>query len=173
MRKSALLTAFSVVALLSTASIAGAAPKKTCDEAAVASAKAAIDETCPCAGPLDSSGGTVPWKNHGQYMKCIAKARKAEARAAHMKLNCLNSVIPCAAGSTCGKSDAVACINTTGACVGDPDSGDGTAEGACENDPTKLCNTDADCSVATCSVMSPEDCTASGGSAATGTCCSQ
>jgi hypothetical protein len=174
MRKIALLGAFSVVAVLSAASVATAAPKKTCDEAAVASAKAAIDAACPCAGPSDGNGGTVSWKNHGQYMKCINKARKTEAHNAGMKSNCLNSVVPCAAGSTCGRSDAVACIDTIdGNCSNDPIPADGTAEGTCDNDPTKPCDTNADCPVATCSVLSPEDCTASGGSAATGTCCSQ
>ena len=27
-----------------------------------------VDATCPCAGPDDGAGGTIAWKNHGQYV---------------------------------------------------------------------------------------------------------
>ena len=172
MKKLGFLYALSIsVILAGTTCVASA--KQTCDETAVASAKAAVDAACPCAGPSDGNGGTVAWKNHGQYVKCVSKARNAAARQAHVRQQCLNSVVPCAAHSTCGKSDAVACINTTGTCLNDPTPGDTVKEGTCDNDSSKPCDTDADCSLATCAVMSPEDCTVSGGSAALGTCCSQ
>jgi len=171
--KFGVMFAFSVfVGIAATATVASAA-KKTCDATAVAAAREAIDAACPCAGKADGAGAVVPWKNHGQYVKCVAKARGRAARQAQVRPQCLNSVVPCAAHSTCGKSDAVACINTTGTCLDDPTPGDTLPEGTCDNDSAKACDTDADCSQATCAVMSADDCAASGGSAADGTCCSQ
>ena len=169
------LYVFSMLALLvATTGIANAKPnKKTCDGTAVASAMAAVDAACPCAGRSDGIGGTVPWKNHGQYVSCVAKARKTAAKGGGMHQQCLKSAVVCASHSTCGKSDAVACINTTGTCLNDPAPGDSTAAGTCDNDSTKACDTDADCSVAMCSVSSAEECALTGGTAASGTCCSQ
>jgi hypothetical protein len=164
MKKTGWMSAFSFFALLGMAGVAAAAP--TCDETAVASAKTAIDTDCPCAGLSDGNGGTVPWKNHGQYVRCVTKAKKTEALNAGVARQCLKDVVPCAANSTCGKSnDDVACAtNSVGTCQGD---------GTCENDPGKICAADIDCSVSSCAVMSPDECTSAGGSDATVTCCSQ
>jgi hypothetical protein len=172
MKKTGWISAFSFFTLLAVAGVAAAA-QPTCDETAVASAKAAIDLDCPCAGLPDGNGGTVPWKNHGQYVRCVTKARKTEALNAGVARQCLKGVVPCAANSTCGKSSAVACVTTSGTCLNDPTPGDTVAEGTCDNDPTKACDTDQDCSVASCAVMSPDECTLAVGSAAIGTCCSQ
>jgi len=173
MKKLGVMFVFSIFAMIAANARIASAAKKTCDATAVAAARAAVDAACPCAGKPDGAGGVVAWKNHGQYVKCVTKARTAAARQAQVRQQCLNSVVPCAAHSTCGKSDAVACINTTGTCLNDPVAGDTLAEGTCDNDTAKACDTDADCSQATCAVMSEEECTASGGSAADGTCCSQ
>jgi hypothetical protein len=172
MKKTGWMNALSFFGLLAMAGVASAA-QPTCDEIAVASAKTAIDTDCPCAGLLDSTGVTVPWKNHGQYVRCVTKAKKTEARNAGVARQCLKGVVPCAANSTCGKSSAVACVTTSGTCLNDLNPGDTVAEGTCDSDSTKACDTDADCSVASCSVMSPDECELAVGSAATGTCCSQ
>src|SRR5262245_55960189 len=171
MRKTAWISV-SIFTLLALARL-GAAAEATCDEISVASAKAAIDADCPCAGLPDGDGGTVPWKNHGQYVRCVTKAKKTEARNANVGRQCLKGAVPCAANSTCGKSSAVACVTTSGTCLNDPSPGDAVAAGICDNDSVKGCDTDADCSVASCAVMSSDECTVAGGSAATGTCCSQ
>jgi hypothetical protein len=163
MKKTGWMSALSFFALLAMAGVASAAP--TCDEFAVARAKTAIDLDCPCAGLPNDIAGTVPWKNHGQYVRCVTKAKKTEAQNASVARQCLKDVVPCAANSTCGRSsDDVACVTTSGACQSD---------GTCDNDPTKTCATNTECSVASCAVMSPDECTSAGGSDATVTCCSQ
>jgi hypothetical protein len=150
-----------------------------CDAPEVTAAKAAIDADCPCAGTpgdADSMGvpTVVPWKNHGEYVSCIARARSAEARNSGVSMRCLVKVVPCAAQSNCGKTDDISCITVTpGVCVGDPLPGDLSQEGACENDTTVLCDTDADCSQSSCAVMNETDCFAADGEPAVGTCCSQ
>ena len=175
MKKFGMMLAVSIfMGLAATATIANAKkPTTTCDGSAVAAARQAIDAACPCAGKPDGAGGVVAWRNHGQYVSCVTKARKNAARGGNLGQQCLNSAVPCASQSTCGKSDAVACINTIGTCLDDPIPGDTLQEGACDNDSSKPCDTDADCSQAICSVMSAADCAATGGSAADGTCCSQ
>jgi hypothetical protein len=172
MKKTRWMSALSFFALFAVARVAAAA-QPSCDETAVTSVKAAIDADCPCAGLPDGNGGSVPWKNHGQYVRCVTKAKKTEALNAGVARQCLKGVVPCAANSTCGKSNAVACVTTSGTCLNDPTPGDGVAQGTCDNNSTTVCDTDADCSVASCSVMSPDECTLALGSAATGTCCSQ
>ena len=69
-----------------------------------------VDATCPCAGPDDGTGGTIAWKNHGQYVRCVAHAVRDAARSLGVKRRCGHGFVPCAARSTCGKDGAVACI---------------------------------------------------------------
>jgi hypothetical protein len=186
MKSSRWILTLPVLAVLAWAATADA-KQPTCDPTAIAAAKAAVDAACPCAGQPDGLGGTVPWKNHGQYVKCVAKATKSQSKGAGVARKCVKDVVPCAANSTCGKTDDVACIITTGTCgfVGTCTGGQGcqldtdcpigetcTLVGTCDNE-AKVCTTDADCSVQSCAVMSAEECTLSQGSAATGTCCSQ
>jgi len=161
MKKTEWMSALSFFALLAMAGVAAAAP--TCDETAVALAKTAIDADCPCAGQSGDNGGTVPWKNHGQYVRCVTKAKKAQALT--VARQCLKDVVPCAANSTCGKSsDDVACVTTTS----------GTCQNGFCDDATTTCGGDSDCPVvASCAAMSPDECTSAGGSDATVTCCSQ
>jgi hypothetical protein len=161
-----IVPALSVLAVLTWAATTAAKPP-TCDVTAIADAKLAVDATCPCAGKPDGLGGTVPWKNHGQYVSCVTRATKAEAKGAGVARQCLRDVVPCAAHSTCGKSaDAdIACSTLTpGTC---------TPQGTCDNDATKTCTTDADCSVQSCAVMSAEECATATGSEATVSCCSR
>lgn len=135
---------------------------KGCDVAASSAIQAFVDIECPCDGVDDGAGGTVAWKNHGRYVRCVARAVKAAAREAGVKRRCVRSLVPCAAWSTCGKRNAVTCVvPTLGACV----------DGLCDGDADAPCTTDVDCASSTCSVTNAEDCAAAGGTAGSGSCC--
>jgi hypothetical protein len=138
---------------------AGGAP---CDPAVVAAVKDAAATACPCAGVDDGAGGTSAWKNHGRYVRCVARAVREGLRAAGMKRRCLRDAVPCAARSSCGKAGAVACVvATTGTCVG----------GMCTNDPERACAADADCATTACTITSVAACTGLGGTGSEGSCC--
>jgi hypothetical protein len=131
-------------------------------EAASSVIMAFVDSTCPCAGTDDGSGGTVAWRNHGQYVRCVAHAARDAARVAGVKRRCARALVPCAARSSCGKRGAVACVVTaTGTCT----------SGVCSNDAATLCTSDAECATQTCSVTSAADCADGGGTASSGSCC--
>jgi len=190
MKNSRWILTLPVLAIFASATIA-AAKQAPCDADAVAAARAEIDAACPCAGQVDEQSGlTVSWKNHGKYVSCVAKATKSQAKDNGIARNCLKGVVPCAANSTCGKKDEIACIlsspgtcdlvgtcDSGGACQADADCPEGeacTVVGSCADDQTKACASDDDCVVQSCAVMSAEDCTeVLGGDVATGTCCSQ
>src|SRR5262245_5685823 len=72
----------------------------SCDEAS-SLIGAFVDETCPCAGVDDGAGGTIAWKNHGQYVRCVAHAVRDAKRALGVKRRCVRGLVPCAARSTC------------------------------------------------------------------------
>ena len=133
-----------------------------CDPALVDDVRAAVDAECPCAGTDDGAGGVTPWKNHGKYVRCVAHAVRAEARAAAIKRRCVRGAVPCAAQSACGKRGAVPCVTAVpDTCVG----------GSCSNDPVKACAVDADCTVLACEVSDPDDCTDGGGTVRSESCC--
>jgi hypothetical protein len=113
---------------------AGPAPAKTsCDPEVVAQAVADIEAACPCAAQADGT----PWSNHGGYVSCVAQARSSVAAAAGIKKSCIKGVQACAANSSCGKSDKVACAVNTGACL--------FAPGACSSDIAEPCETAITC----------------------------
>jgi hypothetical protein len=157
MKINQLVVPVAAAALLLMSSIS-LATQATCNADDVKAVKDAIAAQCPCAGPPDD-GGTVPWKNHGQYVRCVTKAKKT--LAGDVARQCLNRVVPCAANSTCGKQTAVACVETTpGTCL----------DGACDNDSGKSCATDEECSQSTCFIAdSVEDCPT--GTPTVGSCC--
>jgi hypothetical protein len=134
-----------------------------CDPAATAAVASAVALACPCGGVDDGQGGVTPWRNHGQYVRCVARTTRDQARAAGLKRRCVKRSVPCAARSTCGKGDAVACVVvSTATCVG----------GTCSDDPAAPCLVDADCASApTCRVTSAAECAARGGTAGSGSCC--
>ena len=113
----------------------GGGSTDTC-EAASSVIQAFVDMTCPCAGVDDGNGGTTAWKNHGQYVRCVSHAVRDAARSAGVKRRCAKSIVPCAAGSSCGKKNSVACVVGT-----------------------------------ECAVVSADRCTAAGGTASSGSCC--
>ena len=55
--------------------------------------------TCPCEGPV--SGGA--WKNHGQYVSCVAKAAEAALTSGQITEDEKDSLVEAAAQSDCGK----------------------------------------------------------------------
>ena len=131
-------------------------------EAASSAIQAFVDANCPCDGVDDGNGGTVAWKNHGQYVRCVAHASRDAARIAGVKRRCAKNLVPCAAKSTCGRKKGVACdLATTGICV----------DGTCTNDGAS-CLTDAECASMACTITSAERCANAGGVARTGSCCS-
>lgn len=89
-----------------------------CDPAAVAAANASIAETCPCDGQTDDAGNVVPWKNHGQYVRCVAHATKDAVKASDGALSrrCLKESVRCAARSTCGRKEGVVNCTTGTSC---------------------------------------------------------
>lgn len=132
---------------------------KTCDPTAVASAAASIAAACPCAAPM--GGSPASWKNHGQYVRCVAHATRDAVKSSSLKHKCLDTQVRCAAQSTCGRSgDVVACRQSSaGTCM----------NAVCSNDAGRTCAVDADCTVASCMIASSAACTATAG---TGSCCS-
>jgi hypothetical protein len=131
-------------------------------EAAASTIGAFVDAACPCAGASDGTGGTIPWKNHGQYVRCVAHAVKDAARDAGVKKRCGKGLVRCAARSSCGKDDRVACVvPVAGTCV----------DGTCAEDPAVACLVDGDCDVSECSVRRTDACTAAGGVGSPGSCC--
>jgi hypothetical protein len=121
-----------------------------------------VDTACPCAGVDDGNGGTVAWKNHGQYVRCVAHAVRDAARAAGVKRRCARALVPCAARSSCGRNGAVACVVPVSATC---------TAGACSNAPDMPCGTDADCATKRCAVTSQSRCDDLGGTADSGSCC--
>jgi hypothetical protein len=159
-----------ITAVMTAASAHRASAAPACDPTAVAAAADEVQAACPCAGKTAPSGEVTAWKNHGQYVACVTRARNAAAKRLQLSKSCVRSATRCAARSTCGKpSDFVSC-RIPDACS-DP-TPDGTATGTCADDPTIACDTAADCPVLHCSVKSSADlCTAQGGIAGVGSCC--
>lgn len=58
-----------------------------------------VQQACPCAGPV--SGGT--WKNHGQYVSCVAKAADAAVQNGQITEDQKDATVEDAAQSSCGK----------------------------------------------------------------------
>jgi hypothetical protein len=170
--KIALGIAVAGLSLALASSPAGAAPKP-CDEAAVAAASAAVAAACPCDGKTAPDGSLVPWKNHGQYVRCVSQETTKQIRTSGGTLTrrCMRTSVRCGARSTCGKPGSVAC-RIHDDCIGDAAPGDGTQAGTCEHDITVACDTSADCAVRRCSVKrSALVCDAAGGASSSGSCC--
>jgi len=59
-----------------------------------------IDQLCPCDGPR---GTTKPWKNHGQFVSCVAKSAGSFLKAGLISATEKDAIVSAAAESTCGK----------------------------------------------------------------------
>lgn len=135
---------------------------------------AAMAAQCPCEGVVAAEGAAPTWRNHGQYVRCVAQytnlLRKAECLTSEVK----RDLKRCAARSTCGKEGRVlCCVATLDTCSGDLVPGDGLAEGVCTADAEVVCDTDADCTKTKARITDGEEaCTAEGGeTAGTGSLC--
>ena len=146
----------------------GKRPPITCP----ADVPAALLDTCPCAGLTASDGSLTPWRNHGRYVGCVVHFRNALRRAGCLGGDSGRSIARCAARSTCGKTGVVlCCMDESGTC-NDPAPGDGTAAGACSNDPGVACDTKDDCTQRRGRITHDADaCQAGGGTAEQGSVC--
>ena len=59
-----------------------------------------LPQSCPCEGPR---GSTVPWKNHGKYVSCVAHSTKKLVTLGLMSNAERSELVAEAAQSTCGK----------------------------------------------------------------------
>lgn len=59
-----------------------------------------IAQFCPCAGPR---GTTQHWKNHGQYVSCVAKTSQSFANAGLITEGEKGDITSAAGQSSCGK----------------------------------------------------------------------
>jgi hypothetical protein len=133
-----------------------------CDPVVLDAIRATVDETCPCAGTDDGSGGVTPWKNHGKYVRCVSHAVRAELKAAGLKRRCLRGAVPCARSPHAGSG------------VRSPASRRRRTRASAAPAPTTrppVCVVDADCTVLACSVTDPDDCTAADGVVRSESCC--
>src|SRR5205809_4664265 len=72
------------------------------DAAQVAAVRAMADEQCDCATAA----------NHGAYVSCVDAVAAAAVKDGSLRPECEDTVISCAAHSTCGKPGFVTCCTT-------------------------------------------------------------
>ncbi len=104
----------------------------------------ALATQCPCDGVPQADSSVAPWRNHGQYMKCVVHYRNALRKSGCLTDADRRTLASCAARSTCGKDKVLCCHYDLGTCS-DPMPGDMVPAGTCSNDATVPCDTSADC----------------------------
>jgi hypothetical protein len=123
----------------------------------------AVAAECPCNGTL--AGDVMqPWRNHGQYVRCVVHMRNALRKAGCLTDDQKRTIARCAAHSACGKTDAplVCCMTSMPPCS-DP-MPDGVAAGTCDGAPDQMCDVPEDCAVMSTVAMPDEAaCMAAGG----------
>jgi hypothetical protein len=98
---------------------------------------AAIAAACPCDGTVMPDSTIEPWRNHGQYVRCVVKYRNRLWKSDCIDKAERRQTRRCAARSTCGKADRVrCCVSQTGTC---------SDTGTCSNDDERSCASDTDC----------------------------
>lgn len=123
---------------------------------------------CPCAGTMepnnpDPNAPVTPWRNHGQYVKCVVHYRNALRKSGCLTDVDRRTLASCAARSTCGKSNKSLCCHYDLGTCSDPMPGDMTAAGTCSNDPNAPCDTGAECTTSSARIVrDPNSCTADG-----------
>jgi hypothetical protein len=105
---------------------------------------AALAAECPCAGTVNPDMSVNPWRNHGQFMKCVVHFRNALRKSGCLTDSDRRTIASCAARSTCGKDKVLCCHYVVGSCS-DPTPGDMVKAGVCDNDATLACDTADDC----------------------------
>lgn len=111
---------------------------------------AAMAVACPCDGTLE------PWKNHGQYVRCVVHLRNAYRKAGCLDDTLKRTITRCAARSTCGKDGAVLCCKYDLGTCSDATPGDTVPAGVCSNDAALACDVAADCTKSSGSVTRDE-----------------
>jgi hypothetical protein len=106
---------------------------------------AAIAAECPCAGPAVIEGEQPSWRNHGHYVRCVAKYVNRLRRSDCVTRDERRPLKRCGARSTCGKEGRVLCCVPKGNACTDPAPGDLVQEGVCEHDSAIPCDVDDDC----------------------------
>ena len=133
---------------------------------------ATLAAACPCPGTMAPDGLVTPWRNHGQYVRCVVHARNALRKGGCVAKASLRSIARCAAHSTCGKAGApvACCVPMPGNCSDLMP--DGNAQGTCSNDPTRACDVAADCTeIQVQQVADGAACTMAGGTLGAGSTC--
>ena len=124
---------------------------------------AAVAAQCPCAGTTNPDLTVTPWRNHGQYQKCVVHFRNALRKSGCLTDDEKRTIARCGARSTCGKDTVLCCHYDLGTC-NDPAPGDMVAAGTCSNDPAVACDVSADCTKSSSSIRHDADaCAADGG----------
>ena len=124
---------------------------------------AALAEQCPCAGTVQPDMSVRPWRNHGQFMKCVVQFRNALRKSGCLTDTDRRTIASCAARSTCGKDKVLCCHYVVGTCS-DPTPGDMVKAGSCDNDATLACDTAADCTTSSSRITrDATSCMADGG----------
>lgn len=60
-----------------------------------------VANACDCSGPAND----VPWRNHGKYVSCVAKASNAQINSGLLSEADASALVSSAAQSDCGKGD--------------------------------------------------------------------
>ena len=124
---------------------------------------AAVAAACPCGGEVQPDTSVVPWKNHGQYVRCVVKFRNVLRKSDCLDDTLKRTISRCAARSTCGKEGRVLCCKYDLGTCSDP-TPDGTPTGVCSNDGAVACDVADDCTKSTSSLSrNGEACVESGG----------
>lgn len=89
--------AFVLAAVVSTAG--AACPESPADQIAVALARVAIDDACPCAAAASQR----------DYRRCATNVVRARVASGELRSGCAKAVRKCARASTCGRPGTVAC----------------------------------------------------------------
>jgi hypothetical protein len=159
MRRHARSLAFAALVVLPAAALAmgngkdhGNQPPITCP----ADIPSAVATECPCAGTVQADQSVAPWRNHGQYQKCVVHFRNALRKAGCFTDDSVRRAMArCAAHSTCGKDRVLCCTYDLGTCS-DP-TPNGVAEGTCSNDATHACDVAADCTKSAAHIVHDTD----------------
>ena len=124
---------------------------------------AAVAAQCPCPGTTQPDLSVAPWKNHGQYVRCVVHFRNTLRKSGCLTAAERQTTARCAARSTCGKDTVLCCTYDLGTCS-DLMPGDGIKAGVCSNDPTVACDVSADCTKSTSRIeQDATACMAAGG----------
>jgi len=112
---------------------------------------AAVAAACPCDGSPQPDSSIVPWRNHGEYVRCVVHLRNQYRKSDCLDDTLKRSLARCAARSTCGKDGKVLCCTYDLGTCSDP-TPDAVKAGVCNNDAAVACDVAADCTKSKASI---------------------